>query len=133
MIEELFHQLECQEEIRRTLSEIRAAVKEEKEYQKALEIVGDGAVLEGYLLHEDAKVRKNAAALIGDLALENASAALYKAYQTEKTLFVRSAILEALEKTNPYPYLGELSMRYEFLCGSEPKEEEKIITQKKLE
>lgn len=56
MIEELFHQLECQEEIRRTLSEIRAAVKEEKEYQKALEIVGDGAVLEGYLLHEDAKV-----------------------------------------------------------------------------
>ena len=125
MIEELFHQLECQEEIRRTLSEIRAAVKEEKEYQKALEIVGDGAVLEGYLLHEDAKVRKNAAALIGDLALENASAALYKAYQTEKTLFVRSAILEALEKTNPYPYLGELSMRYEFLCGSEPKEEEK--------
>lgn len=125
MIEELFRQMECQDEIRKTLSQIRAAIKEEKEYQKTLEYVGDGAILEPYLLHEDAKVRKNAAALIGDLQMKSLSNSVFQAYQKEKTLFVRSTLLEALEKTDPYPYLEELARQYEELCGREQEEEEK--------
>lgn len=125
MIDSLFDKIKQQEDIRRTLSDFRAAIKEEDTYKRAAELIGDGEVLKPLLSSEDAKVRKNAAALVGDLEIEELAEALFLAYQKEETLFVRSTLLKALESTNAYPYLERLQERYEALCASEVREEDK--------
>lgn len=132
MINELYEQILRRENVRENLSRLRAAVKEEKEYKAAKALLGNGKEAEKFLLSNDPKVRKNAAALLGDLEIEEAACALYEAYRKEETLFVRAPLLLALEKTDPYPYLEELSKRYELLCSQEVKEEEKKHIQNEL-
>ncbi len=125
MVEKLLDQIMRQEGLREALSALRAAIKEEEACQRARELAGDGKSLEGLLDSEDAKVRKNAAALLGDLGIEETAWALFEAYQREGTLFVRPVLLQALKKTNAYPYLPELKEQYDLLCSREVKEEEK--------
>lgn len=125
MIDELLEQIEQQRDVRAALSRLRAEIKD-TENKKVLQAkMGQGEWLEAFLASEDAKVRKNAAALIGDLGIKEMADALFFAYQRETTLFVRGTLLDALAKTNPVPYLDELRERYEFLCGSQPQENEK--------
>mgnify|MGYP000623997496 CR=1 FL=1 len=52
------------------------------------------------------KQEKNAALLIGDLALSSESDAVFHAYQTEDTRFVKEAYLTALKSLNAAPYVG---------------------------
>ncbi len=125
MIDRLFEQIRQQEDVRAALSALRAAIKEEANYRYAAELMEDGEVLEPLLASEDAKVRKNAAALIGDLEITELAEALFLAYQKEETLFVRATLLQALEKTNAYPYLERLQEHYEVLCATEAEEQEK--------
>ncbi len=53
--------------------------------------------LPGLLTHEDAKVRKNAAKLMGMFHADSFADCLYQAYCREETRFVRPAYLEALK------------------------------------
>ena len=124
-IDALLFQIRQQEDLRKALSELRAAIKEEESYAYVRECLGSGDEVRRLLFAEDAKVRKNAAALLGDLQLEEAAADLYRAWQKEETLFVRGTMLGALEKTSPYPYLSELQEYYELLCEKEIPEDEK--------
>jgi len=125
MVKELFDQLAAQENQREILSRIREAIRDEKEYRAARKIAENGSVLEELLDSPDAKARKNAAALIGDLEIVQAAPALFCAYKKEETLFVRATLLKALEKTNPYPYLQELKDQYELLEAKETPDDEK--------
>ena len=125
MIEDLFTQIAQNQNTRAALSAIRAAIKNEQDYLCAKKLSGDGSMLTALLTAEDAKTRKNAAALLGDLGIEEAAGALYQAYNQEKTLFVRPALLQALKKTNAYPYLPKLKEQYDLLCAQEIKEDEK--------
>ena len=125
MIEKFFTQITQNEDTRAALSSLRAAIKTEPEYLRAKTLAGDGRMFTPLLSAEDAKVRKNAAALLGDLGIEETAAALYCAYQQEQTLFVRPVLLKALKKTDAYPYLTELKEQYDLLCAKEPKEDEK--------
>lgn len=119
-------------EKRKALHRFREAVREDDVRRKASEIVGDGAALEPLLSSSDAKVRKSTAALLGDLKIKDAAAMLYRAYEKEKTLFVRGTLLKALGQTDPYPYLPGLKERYDFLCSQEPAEEEKKHVREEL-
>lgn len=125
MVDKLLEQIKQQSDVRAELSALRAAIKDEKIYWEAVKAVGTGEMLLPLLTSEDAKVRKNAAALIGDLEIEEAAEALFLAYQREATLFVRGTLLQALGKTNAYPYLQELQERYQKLRGKEMQENEK--------
>lgn len=125
MIDGLFEQIRQQKDVRTALSGLRAAIKEDENYSRAADLIGDGEVLRPLLMSEDAKVRKNTAALIGDLELTELSDALFLAYQKEQTLFVRGTLLKALEDTNAYPYLEKLRERYEALCEKEAEEQDK--------
>jgi len=125
MIDGLFEQIRQQKDVRAALSGLRAAIKEDENYSRAADLIGDGEVLRPLLMSEDAKVRKNTAALIGDLELTELSDALFLAYQKEQTLFVRGTLLKALEDTNAYPYLEKLRERYEALCEKEAEEQDK--------
>ncbi|MBO5302767.1 MAG: methyltransferase [Lachnospiraceae bacterium] len=132
MIETFFNQLKEKKEVRAALSGLRAGIKEPEKLEKFRKLIGEGEILLPFLQDTDPKVRKNVAALLGDLQMENAAEAIFLAYKNEETMFVKSTLLLALEKTNAYPYLSELQERYTELCTVVPKENEKKHIQEEL-
>lgn len=116
-IETIITELKNQQNVRANLSRLRALLKElPKEMPRTLSVPGrtspheraaeQQAVINGWgdletdlqeFLHsDDAKTRKNAALLLGDLQSQNAVEALFSAYEQEQTRFVRGAYLQAL-------------------------------------
>ena len=81
------------EEIRANLIELKKICKEPKVAAELLEGEIDPAVIASLLGDDDAKIRKNAALLIGELRAQEDAQALYEAYEVEKTRFVRSSYL----------------------------------------
>ena len=125
MLENEFHKLEEKQEIRSTLSQIRSEIREpEKKEAFARLLAGKESMLIAFLADEDAKTRKNAALLIGDLQVEQAKDALLTAYQKETTLFVRSSYLAALGKLDVREDLEFFKARLEELKNQQMSVEE---------
>jgi len=114
------------EDVRANLIELKKRCKDDPKAAWALR-AEDGIPenIEKLLSHEDAKVRKNAALLLGELGMDECVQALYKAYEAEQTRFVKSAYLQALKELDVTPYLEPLRVRYEQLLTYEPAEEER--------
>lgn len=114
------------EEVRANLIELKMHCKEDPKAAWALR-AEDGVpqIFEKLLSHEDAKVRKNAALLLGELGLDESAPALFEAYGAEQTRFVKSAYLQALKELDVTPYLDALRERYQQLLTYEPSEDEK--------
>lgn len=125
MLENCYGELKRNQNVRENLSLLRGAVKDTDGKQRLLALVGDGTFLLGLLGSEEAKVRKNAALLIGDLGLVGAKEALFDAYNQEGTLFVRSAYLTALKKMDASAYLAAFQARLKELTAQEPEESER--------
>lgn len=98
---------ELKEEGARGLETLAAAMKENREKWLAL------------LKDEDAKIRKNAALLIGDSGLPEFLDALYEAYERETQLFVKSSYLKALGNLDYSKYLESLKERVKKLAEKE--------------
>lgn len=107
MITELYKQLQQNTEVRRTLIAMKEALRGADGKRERSELIsfcgGDFKTLTGCLSAEDAKVRKNAALVIGELAVPKLLPALWEAYNAEQTRFVRSAYLAAMKS---YDYSG---------------------------
>lgn len=125
MILELFEKIKQQENVRETLSKLRSLIKSEAEKKELGNLIGDGAILLELLKHEDAKTRKNAALLLGDLQMQAAKEPLKEAYKAETTRFVRSSYLTALAGLDVAEDLAFFEECKERLLATEPKEEEK--------
>lgn len=115
-------------EIRSNLSALRAKLREGVDAAYDREIVETfvqehEAFILGLLAAEDAKTRKNAALLLGDLKYQNAAEALYDAFAKENTLFVRSAYLDALSQMDVSGKLPEIKQRLAELSAQEVSEE----------
>lgn len=80
MIRELVLKIENREELRQSLSSLRASLKDEDNLKSAKELLGDAGAVAKLLKEEDPKVRKNAAALLGDLRAKEQRDALFLAY-----------------------------------------------------
>lgn len=113
------------EEIRANLIELKKTCKDPKVAAELLEGEIDSAVIAGLLGDDDAKIRKNAALLIGELRAQEDAQALYQAYEVEKTRFVRSSYLTALKALDVSDYIDSLQQRYEELLAYDPQEEER--------
>ena len=125
MILEFYEKLKQNDNVRESLSKLRSLIKEDEQKEELQKLAGDGRVILALLKHEDAKTRKNAALLLGDLRLESAREALINAYETEATRFVKSAYLTALSKLDVAEYLDFFVSQKEALLSTEPAEEEK--------
>jgi len=123
--EELLSTLRVGEEVRANLISLRAELKKnEKERSVVLKALREqGNVLISLLSHEDAKARKNAALILGELPCEEAEEALYEAYARETQLFVRSSYLEALLKLGSEAFVPELMEQLKALEAEEQSEE----------
>ena len=98
MIEKLYKEIENKKEVRQALSNLRKEIKHEQEKEKLIRLRdGDYKEILTLLHHEDAKTRKNAALLMGELALQEFLDPLFEAYCTEEQLFIRSSYLQAMK------------------------------------
>ena len=96
MINDYLKKIESDENVRQNLIEFRKEIKAEKgrnEWQRDRQRCL--SLMLKLLKHEDAKVRKNAALILGEMGCQDALDALFYAYECEEKLFVKSAYLTA--------------------------------------
>lgn len=134
-METIYQALLEQREVRSNLSALRAVLREgnRQEKEELTEFVSSHEPLFfGFLKNEDAKTRKNAALLLGDLDYERALEELYHAYREENTLFVRSAYLDALAQMDVRQKLPELKEKLSELLSAEADEESRKHVQEEI-
>lgn len=123
---EIIRELEKRENIRTNLSTLRQQIKFEEKKEEVLQKIDVlGALCIEFLNHEDAKTRKNASLLLGDLAYKPALDALYDAYLAEKILFVRASYLQALGELDVTDKLPDLRDALQQLLEMEVEPENK--------
>lgn len=112
MIKDYLVKIEKNMDVRGNLIELKKLLKTEqglKEWRslqdRYLQLLTD------LLQHADAKVRKNAALILGEVGNQQAIRDLYEAYMKEEQLFVRSAYLTAMSHLDYRPYLKVLEER----------------------
>ena len=126
MIREYYEAVCAGNETRANLIALRSAVKDEKEKRAfAYLLGGDFSVLCRLLEHEDTKVRKNAALLLGEMESEDLLPVLFDSYKKENTLFVRPDYLKAIAGMDCEAFLDEMEGQLEMLRAKEPLPEEK--------
>ena len=125
-MEKILKELLEQQNIRTNLSALRQEIKDTTKKEELYEVVSQKEnVFLAFLQNEDAKTRKNAALLLGDLAYQNALEDLYEAYVTEKTLFVKASYLQAIAELDAESKLPALKESLAQLVATEPEPENK--------
>ena len=106
MFRKYLEKIEREEDVRMNLIELRKLLKTEpgnaawqRDRQRCL------SLMLKLLKHEDAKVRKNAALILGEMGCQDALDALFYAYECEEKLFVKSAYLTAMGQLDYRAYL----------------------------
>ncbi|MDD3403212.1 MAG: methyltransferase [Hespellia sp.] len=111
-MEKLFQNILDGKDIRQNLSALRKEIKDPDRRRQLESLVGtQPAALICLLDSDDAKTRKNAALLMGELALPEFRDHLFQKYTEETTLFVKESYLTALSAFDCSPYLNELKNR----------------------
>ena len=125
-MEKILKELNENINIRTNLSTLRQFIKEEDKREVLFsEVEKNETAYLAFLSNEDAKTRKNAALLLGDLAYQNAFESLYKAYCEEMILFVKSAYVQAMAEMDVEDKLPALKKALEELLAAEIAPENK--------
>lgn len=125
-MEKILKELVEKQNVRTNLSELRKLIKDEAQKEKLFELVAAKEdMFLSFLQSEDAKTRKNAALLLGDLAYQNALESLYESYTLEKILFVKASYLQAMAELEVGDKLPALKEVLEELLANEPEPENK--------
>lgn len=120
MIREYYEKICAGDQVRANLISLRDSLKDEKNKRAfAYLLAGDFTVLCGLLKHEDPKVRRNAALILGKMESEDLLPVLFTAYKKEETKFIRSDYLKAMTDMDCSPILEELEQRLAKLRGME--------------
>ena len=125
-MEQILKELEKKENIRANLSALRQQLKDEEQKTKLRQQMEQfGTLFVEFLKSEDAKTRKNAALLLGDLAYQPALQALYEGYTNEQTLFVKASYLQAMAELDVIEKLPDLRDVLQQLLETIPEPENK--------
>lgn len=112
MIKECYEKICAGDEVRANLISLRDELKDEKNRREfAYLLGGDFSKLCALLKHEDPKVRKNAALVLGKLESEDLLPVLFDAYRKEETLFIRADYLKAMSELDFRPLADQLETR----------------------
>ena len=123
MINQLYEQVLAGIDVRKNLINIKEALKDAGNKSAFRYLLADNfAELIKLLNHEDAKVRKNVALILGEMGSGELASVLFEAYQKEEQRFVKSSYLKALMNYDYNDYLTELKERYEELSKEEVEE-----------
>lgn len=125
-MERILNELIKKENSRSNLSTIRQMMKEDTKRTQFLSLIqGQENLIIDFLKDSDAKTRKNAALLLGDMKCQMAVEALYTSYESEGTLFVKSSYLQALAELEVEDKISEFKKCLERLSNTEPAPENK--------
>lgn len=125
MIKTKWNEIQKGANVRQELSKLRSEIKDPVCKLELCEIIkGKEEVLLNCLESEDAKTRKNAALLMGDLKKQCFLIPLWNAYIIEPKKFVKSSYLKAIGKLEYQSYLEEIKARMEELQSIEVVEED---------
>lgn len=126
MIREYYEKICSGQEVRANLIGLRDALKDDKNKRAfAYMLGGEFDVLCQLLTHEDPKIRRNAALILGKMESEDLLPVLFDAYEKEKTRFVRADYLKAISELDYSSVLNKLEMRMETLRSMEISEDER--------
>ncbi len=131
MLRETFLNIVNDIDVRKNLIQLKEMLREDatknSHNKEALLYVmaGDYSVFDRLLSHEDPKVRKNTALIIGELAIPSFLDLLYSSYLREPQLFVKSSYLSAISMLEHDSLLPQLKKRYEELRSTLITEENK--------
>lgn len=131
MLRETFQNIVNDIEVRKNLIKLKELLREDEtknsHNKEALLylMAGDYRVFERLLAHEDAKVRKNTALILGELAIPSFLDLLYQSYQKEQQLFVKSSYLTAISNYEHDSLMPELKNRYQELIATQLTDENK--------
>ena len=96
MVRDYILKLQAGEDVRKNLIALKAEAKEYAgKHAILLALNNQVDMFYGFLSDEDPKVRKNAALVLGQLGVQESLSHLYKAYEDENTMFVKSSYLTA--------------------------------------
>lgn len=124
MIKEKWNQIIENQDVRQSLSQLRQELKENKNIRELLNLIkGQEELLIGLLRSGDAKIRKNAALLMGDLGVQQFLKPIFDAYEREEQRFVKSSYLAAIGKFDYHGYGDKLRARLELLKAEQVTEE----------
>lgn len=124
MIKQYWNQILQNQDVRQSLSKLRQELKIAGSREALLyEIGGEEDKLTTLLQSEDAKTRKNAALLMGDLGSQEFLEPIYLAYEKEEKQFVKSSYLSAIGNFDYRNYTDRLKERLELLNGVQVAEE----------
>ncbi|WP_455718873.1 methyltransferase [Anaerosporobacter sp.] len=133
MVRETFDAIVNNVDVRQNLSKLRQEIKEESSKYALLYYIGEKKNLIPTLLEsEDAKTRKNAVLLMGDLALEEYLPFIVKGYEVEEQRFVKSSYLVALRDYDYRDYLPFLKECLNKLLQVQLTEENKKHTEEEI-
>jgi 2-polyprenyl-3-methyl-5-hydroxy-6-metoxy-1,4-benzoquinol methylase len=124
MIQKLYSEIQKGNDVRKNLIQLKEELKKEKNKNALCGFLK--AEKEPFFMlleNEDAKVRKNAAQILADLNESDVTERLWKAYQSERQMFVKSAYLTAMAKQDYRKYEKVLDQRLKELMGQPVKEE----------
>lgn len=125
-MERILNELIKKENNRSNLSTLRQMMKEEAKREQFLRLIeGKENLIMDFLEDSDAKTRKNAALLLGDMKCQKAVECLYATYKKEQTLFVKSSYLQALAELEVEDKLLDLKTCLEELSNTIPTTENK--------
>lgn len=131
MIRETFQNILDEKDVRQNLIKLKEELREDKKNdthnkESLLYFLGGNFdIFYKLLKDEDAKVRKNTAIIMGELAVPSFLPKLYLAYQEETQRFVKSDYLKAMEEFDYRELLPEFEKRIEELKKEPITEENK--------
>lgn len=131
MIKETWNRIAQGQDVRQNLSKLRQEIKECGGSEEALSCIsGNEEKLLLLLKNEDAKTRKNAALLLGDLGKQEYLEPILTAYRTEEQMFVKSSYLNAMKNFDYGAYMTFFKERLDELSGIQmTPETEKHLTE----
>ena len=111
-LEQMLEMVKKDRDVRQNLIQIRQNISDESLRRNFMYLLGgDFTLLTDLLEHEDPKVRKNAALILGMTEDEDVLPALFEAWEKEETLFVREDYLKAASMLDYREYLPKLKER----------------------
>lgn len=119
MIKEIWKQICDNNNVRQNLSSLRQEIKEKGDKELLVCMAGSEDRLVALLKDEDAKTRRNAALLMGELGKKEYLEPIYQAYEAEEQLFVKSSYLSAMKNFDYREYLSAFKSRLEALSAED--------------
>lgn len=114
MISKCWNEIKEKRDVRQNLSRLRQELKKEGGAAALLyAMAGDEEMLPALLKAEDAKTRKNAALLMGEVGSKEYLQPIYTAYVGEQQRFIRSSYLTAMKSFDYRIYMEDLKRHLE--------------------